>query len=478
VFRWALIAVAIASAGALAAASGAGACSCAGLDPREALEQVDAAVIGTALWSEEVNARRGTHLRVERAFKAELGVEVVVDTGRADGDGGDCSLELADGDRVGLYLSRTDAGGWSAGLCSLVDPVDLERAAGPIPAPLGRGKVALVAALGLAGHRLAALDVRGRVLAYGRGAGRPTGVELCPGARRLVELVAVRRRREAVVRRLPDLHAVRSFRVPRSEGLDVECRDRAGRDMLVLTHGYGEPVARGRLLRFTGGRRRLIHRGTVVEMAVRGRQVYLETGRWGREIVALDLRTGARRHVATVPRIPGELVVSPDGRALATVAYNPFGMSHAVVIRPGAKRVVRRVPLGEGAGGSVAWTGRDRLLYGGEGHDFRLFDGALRTVSRFRSHLGGSRFMAARGRTVFGVDEDRLLAARTPGLRVRRLAHLPSSEVYALAAVTGAPPMRTARHGCGSRPKPLAEPDGPRATFDRTPRLLPFGASF
>jgi hypothetical protein len=450
VIRWALIAVAIASVSALAAASGAGACSCARLDPREALEQVDAAVIGTALWSEEVNARRVTHLRVERAFKAELGVEAVVDTGRADGDGGDCSLELADGDRVGLYLSRTDRG-WSAGLCSLVDPDDLERAAGPIPAPLGRGRVALVAALGLAGHRLAALDVRGRVLAYGRGAGRPTGVEVCPGARRLVELVEVRnRRRVAVVRRLPDLHVVRRFRLPRTEGLDVECRDRAGRDMLVLAHDYGEPVARGRLLRFTGGRRRLVHRGTVVEMAVSGSQVYLAAGRWGREILALDLRAGARRHVATVPRIPGELVVSPDGRALATVAYRPLGMSHAVLIRPGAKRVVRRVPLGEGAGGTLAWTSRDRLVYGGEGSYFRLFDGALRTVGRFRSHLGGSRYMAPLGGTVFGVDEDRLLAARLPGLRVRRLAHLPSSEVFALAAVAGAPPLRSARRACGS----------------------------
>src|SRR5918997_489760 len=197
-----------------------------------------------------------------------------------------------------------------------------------------------------------------------------------------------------------------------------------------------------------GPRRRLVGRGTAVEMAVSGTFAYLETGRWGREIVALDLRTGARRHVATVPRIPGELVVSPDGRALATVAYNPFGMSHAVVLRPGAKRVVRRAPLGHGAEGSLVWTGRGRLVYGGE--NFRLFDGALRTLGRFRSHFGGARFMAARGRTVFGVDEDRLLAASVPGLRVRRLGRLPSSDVHALAAVRGAPPLRTARRACGS----------------------------
>jgi len=454
--RWTALAVAMASIVALVGASGAGACSCARLDPREALEQVDAAVIGTALRSEAVNGRRLTHLRVERAFKADLGAEVVVDTGRAEGGGGDCSLELADGDRVGLYLSRTGAGGWSAGLCSLVDPDDLVRAAGPIPAPLGRGRVALVVALGLDGYRLAALDARGRVLAYGRGAGHATGLEVCPGARRLVELVDLRRRREAVVRRLPDLHAVRRVRVPRTEGLDVECLDPGGRDLLVLTHDYGEPVARGRLLRFTGRRRRIVHRGTAVEMAVSGRLAYLETGRWGREIVALDLRTGARRHVATVPRIPGELVVSPDGRALATVAYNPFGMSHAAVIRPGAKRVVRQVPLGEGAEGRLAWTGRDRLVYGGDGFHFRLFNGVLRTVGRFRTHFGGSRFMAARGGTVFGIDEDRLLAARLPGLRVRRLARLPSSDVYALTAVTGAPPLRTASRACGSGRQPHA----------------------
>ena len=451
--RSALVAVAIALAGALALASGAGACSCARLDPREALERVDAAVIGTALRSEEVNGRRLTHLRVERSFKAELGAEAVVDTGRAEGGGADCSLELADGDRVGLYLSRTDAGGWSAGLCSLVDPDELERGAAPIPAPLGRGRVALVAALGLDGHRLAALDARGRVLAYGRGPGLPTAVEVCPGSRRLVEVVDVGRRREAVVRRLPDLRALRSFRLPSSEGMVVECLDRAGRDVLVLANNYDEPVARGRLLRFAGARRRLLARGTAVDMAVSGHVAYLETGRWGRVIVSLDLRTGARRTVATVPPIPGELVVSPDGRALATVAYRPFGMSHAVVIRPGTRRVIRRVPLGEGAAGTLAWTSPDRLLYGGEGYSLRLFDGELRTVGRFRGHFGGSRFMAARGRTVFGVDDGRLLAARLAGRRVGRLAHLPSTDVYALAAVTGAPPLRTGAR----RVRPLTE---------------------
>ena len=42
------------------------------------------------------------------------------------------------------------------------------------------------------------------------------------------------------------------------------------------------------------------------------------------------------------------------------------------------------------------------------------------------------------------------MAASLPGLSVRRLAQLPSSDVYALAAVAGAPPLRTARLACGA----------------------------
>jgi hypothetical protein len=212
----------------------------------------------------------------------------------------------------------------------------------------------------------------------------------------------------------------------------------------VIETDYEEPVAHGRVLRYRGEGRRLIHRGTVAEMAVSGRTVYVATGRWGREIVAVDLATRTRRHIATIPRIPGELVVSPDGRALATVAYNPFGMSHAVVIRPGARPVVRRFPIGDGAGGQLVWTGRDRLLYGAEDAYFRLFDGALRTIRSSRRHLSGSRLMTLRGRTVFGIDDGELLAARLPGLRVRRLNRLPSIDVFSLASVSGAPRLQRA----------------------------------
>jgi hypothetical protein len=450
VIRRAVIAAIAGAVAALVAASGAGACSCARIDARERLQDADAAVIGTALRSEAVDGRHLTHLQVERGFKADLGAEVVVDTGREDGGGGDCSIKIPDGRRVGLFLYRNEAGVWASGLCGLVDPDELERGAGPVPEPLGRGTVALVAAIGLDGHRLAALDARGRLLAYGRGRGRTFGIDVCPGARRLVELVAAERRNTIVVRRLPDLGVVRTFRVPTAEGVTAECMGGAGRDVLVLVTDYEEPVAHGRVLRYRGERRSLVHRGTVAEMAVSGRTAYVGTGRWGREIVSVDLGTRARRHVATVPRIPGELVVSPDGRALATVAYNPFGTSHAVVIRPGARPAVRRFPIGEGAGGRLVWTGRNRLLYGAEDAYFRLFDGALRTVRRSRRHMSGSRFMALRGRTVFGIDDGELLAARLPGLRVRRLAHLPSIDVFALAAVSGAPRLQRTASSAGA----------------------------
>jgi hypothetical protein len=59
--------------------------------------------------------------------------------------------------------------------------------------------------------------------------------------------------------------------------------------------------------------------------------------------------------------------------------------------------------------------------------------------------------MAQRGGTVFGVDDDELLAARLPGLRVRRLADLPSSDVYALVPVRGARLLERVRSSMGRR---------------------------
>ena len=183
----------------LVVAGDARACSCATVDPREALAQTDAAVIGTVGRSEAAGDRWITHIRVERAFKAELGEEVGVDTGNADGGGGDCTLKLDDGAHVGVFLGRRGTG-WAGGLCSTVEPAALERAARPLPAPLRRGRVAVVAAIDLVGRTLAALDRRCRVLAYGAGRGAVRGLEVCPGARRLLEL----RARRVVVWRLPD----------------------------------------------------------------------------------------------------------------------------------------------------------------------------------------------------------------------------------------------------------------------------------
>jgi len=113
---------------------------------------------------------------------------------------------------------------------------------------------------------------------------------------------------------------------------------------------------------------------------------------------------------------------------------------------------VRHADVGPGALGTIAWAGPDRLLFGGEGEAFRLLDRRLRPVRRYAHGLGDPRGMVVRGRTAFGVEEGRLVAARLPRLRPRPLAHLPTTDVGALVPVVGAPPLRARSAAACVRP--------------------------
>ena len=101
------------------------ACSCVPPDARELLARADAGLVGTVVDGsgfDDLTAR----VRVERAFKADLGDEVEIDTGE---EGNTCNLNAAMDERVGLVLYRGDGGGWEAGLCDRVDPEQLSSAA-------------------------------------------------------------------------------------------------------------------------------------------------------------------------------------------------------------------------------------------------------------------------------------------------------------------------------------------------------------
>lgn len=58
--------------------------------------------------------------------------------------GASCGLEVAEGARVGLFLTLTDDGIWTSGLCSQIEPEVLLRAAAPLPEPNGVGPIWLI----------------------------------------------------------------------------------------------------------------------------------------------------------------------------------------------------------------------------------------------------------------------------------------------------------------------------------------------
>ena len=159
------------------------------------------------------------------------------------------------------------------------------------------------------GGLLAALDRRGRVLAYGAGRGAARGLEVCPGARRLLEL----RARRVVVRRLPDLLAApRAARARLLGAAGHVPGPRAARRAGAQLH-----LRRAHCARAAGAdparRSPRPLPGTPAGLAADRRTAYLTTGAGGRGSVAVDLATGAERPIATVPQIADGLELSPDG---------------------------------------------------------------------------------------------------------------------------------------------------------------------
>ena len=124
-------------------------------------------------------------------------------------NGAACGLETTIGARIGLFLERR-AGRWTSSLCWQVSPDDLLAAAQPLPPPNGRGPTTLLVAGRFGPARLLALDARGRTLAYGRGAGTTLLISVCPGARRMAELVQRETGVAVVIRELPGLRLIRS----------------------------------------------------------------------------------------------------------------------------------------------------------------------------------------------------------------------------------------------------------------------------
>ena len=452
VVRLAAVWLAVAAAALAAGVDPARACSCAREDPRTVLAQADAAFVGTLLERRGAATPRSSAdavtlvFRVVETVKGRLGATVEVVTAAS---GASCGVEARIGQTIGLFLDR-DGGVWRSNLCRQVAPAELRAAARPLPRPNGRGPVAFLVGGRFGQARTLALDARGRTLAYGRGAGETFFFSPCPGSRRVVEIASAGRATTLAVRDLRTFRVVRARPLALPRGIyptALSCRDRRGQATLVFETSLDFPE-RARIVRVRGRSSRTVWRGTALAAVFSARVAYVSAGRRGSALLAVDLASGRASRVAGVPRFTGDLAVSPDGGAVAGIAYSApvrrvAPPSRVVVVRvDGTHARVRTAPLAQAnVTGDVLWLGPERLAFlpDGEINEVRVYDRGVRLRSRFDGWRARGGVLRA-GR-VYGVDwNGRLLAARLPRGPVGTVRALPSRAAHTLAAVP--PPER------------------------------------
>ena len=425
------------------------ACSCVVGDPRDMVRAADAAFVGLLLEKRPKGLRGPIRssgdtfvytFRVEEELKGRLGQTVDVESAESSAS---CGVEARVGARTGLVLRRS-GGAWTSSLCQQVVPAQLRAAARPLPRPNGVGGAEIVVGGSFGEARTIALDARGRTIAYAFGRGDTVALAVCPGRRRVVELVAADANtpagRSAVVlavRTLPRLKLVRAAPVPprllnlrKQEVRGFGCRDALGRDVLVLGRRVIEGVPGAAILfRARPGGFDVLDKSFAEAAAFVGRHAYLAEGRGARRLVSLDLRTKTRRPVATVPSGIHTLVASPDGRHVAAYV---FASSRVVVVRLADGRV-RTVRVAREVSADVVWTSASRFVFLPRSRQARAL--VVDAGGRVRARLPGwdAVLAVARGSRIYGVRSDgRVVARGSAGRTVRTLRTLPSPTAYAI----------------------------------------------
>ena len=394
------------------------ACSCALPDPRAALAQADGAFVGTLVSRREGDQTTVLTFSVERALKGAIGKTVEVSTASSSAA---CGIEVRTGTRVGLVLERR-GGMWNGYLCWQFAPGELLDAALPLPAPNGRGPVALVVGGGFGESRLAALDSRGRTLAYGQGTGRVGLLAICPGGRRLAEIAFVGAGQRLVIRATRTLDIVRrqALTLPREKYAQrLACEDPAGASVLAFTTSG--------LYRVKDGTTRPVWTGAAYDAEIASRHAYVSAGADRRALLRVDTRTGRTRQVATLPGRIGAMVLNDTGTALAGV-HSRIGRRSQIVRVDLAMRSPRvttvRLPNADESG-QLFWLPAGRLLFVsryGSGTS-RVLDASLRTRSRFRWPATN---VAVIGSQAYGIDLTRSLwRAELPSGSARVVRQLP-----------------------------------------------------
>jgi hypothetical protein len=415
----------LAAAALAAGVEDARACSCALPDAREALARADGAFIGTLESRRESGQQAVLVFDVERVLKGSIGGFVTVHT---PANSAACGIEVAAGARVGLVLDRI-GGAWHGVLCGQFEPAELLAAARPLPAPTGRGPVALVVAGEFGEARLLTLDARGRTLAYGRGDGRTGLVSVCPGRGLLAELAYLSSGSTVLIRNARTLRVVRrqSLRLPGQRFAQrLHCVDPGGTQVVVFARRPAGDAPEGSAL-YRAQRRGVtaIWRGAALDAAFTTSHAFLSAGSRGVSLVRVALGTGRARRLATLPIPTATLAVDRSGGLVAGVGV-PSGRGSDVVrvdLRGARPLVVTaRLPSDEGAA-QVFWLASGRLLFVPTyGSSARVLDDSLRTQSRFRWRALGA---AVAGVRLYGTDLSltlyRAALPSGPQVTVRRL---------------------------------------------------------
>ena len=380
------LALLLAAISLVAVARPTGACTCAPFDTRAALADSDAALIGTLIsrtdppppleGATEAEGDAIYRFRVDQAVKGELGDEVEV---HAPGSETGCGLSAPAGRAVGLLLSERD-GRYHGDLCRQPSPERLLRAAGPLAAPEGRLPPWVLIGSTYGNGRSVALDDVGLVAGIGSGPGTTTAVSVCPDRQRVVELFTVTGLdgsdiQGLTVRRLDSMTAEEERLLPELRPARAEalaCRDAGAADVVLLAREGAEAEGRAKLVRVGAGQgTAVLWEGPAARHAAfgpGGRTAYLNLYPQGEEILALAVdRPGDAAVVARVPAGSGPMVVSADGRRLATVALGSSRPSQVVRVNlepsPAGPPVVTTVDLGSaGVTGDVQWIG-ERLVF-------------------------------------------------------------------------------------------------------------------
>lgn len=384
--------------------STAGACSCVGGDPRAALSRADAAFVGTVISRREVPGAGWPRaveyvFAVETSYKGALGDTVAV---RTSDNEASCGLSLRDGERTGLLL-REQGRGWSAGLCDVMDPADLERASRPFPSGSESGVAHLLVTGPFHDAGLAALDRRGELIGWAFGSEGDV-VSVCPGGR-----YAVQAGDFMSVIRLRDLRVVRARALPDDWSHAVRCLGRRGRDVVAVTFPFGTGSERQTLVRLRDGALHTIGKVDAVRAVLGRTAAYfaLARPRNAAPIAAISYRDGGRRSVGPAGRSADSIALSPDERHIAAIAGHPRQRLQVTDLLSGRTRS-RRVDVEWTA---PVWLDSTRLAVPGPRGRSAVFDLDLRRVGALpgwdtavTAVAGGRLWWVTRGGGVRWID--------------------------------------------------------------------------